>query len=267
MIATLTRFALALAAICPAALTARSEWSAVDHAQLRLLLSPAEEGRYLGGVEIVLEPGWYTYWRNPGEAGIPPSFDFSGSENVAEVEVLYPAPERHDDGTSVSLVYNDEVVFPLLVTPIEAGRPVLLAVQASFGVCSEVCIPTGASVSVSAPHDAEPDPLTAARLDAFVGRVPDPPAPGHFDVEQAMAEGEAILVDVRMPDSTYADLFVEPPAGWYIRQPSFVSRADGVSRYRIELDGRPAEAEIIGEQFRFVAAAGGEAIEEIVEIR
>ena len=95
MTATLLRIFFGLALAAPAqALAARSDWAAADQAQLRLLLSHAAAGPIEGGIEISLEPGWYTYWRTPGDAGVPPVFDFGGSRNVASVEVLYPAPER-----------------------------------------------------------------------------------------------------------------------------------------------------------------------------
>jgi DsbC/DsbD-like thiol-disulfide interchange protein len=214
----------------------------------------------------VLEPGWHTYWRNPGESGVPPVFDFSGSDNVASVEVLYPAPNRYDDGASVSLVYHDEVVFPLLVTPEAADRPVMLRLKAQFGVCSEVCIPTEASAEVELPVEATADPLAGARLARFLPYVPKAPEPGRFDIERVAAEADALVIDVRMPESSYSDLFADPPAGWYVAQPVFVSRSEGVSRYRLPLGGRPAGAAIDGQVFRFVAAAGGEAIEEFVVI-
>ena len=178
MTATLFRVALlACLAIPSGAQAARSDWAAADQAQLRLLLSGADGDRIAGGIEIVLEPGWYTYWSNPGEAGVPPVFDFSGSDNVAAVEVLYPAPERHDDGTSVSLIYRDDVVLPLAVTPATAGLPVTLRVEARFGVCSSVCIPTAAGASVTLPPAAPRDPLAEARLESFQDARADGPGP------------------------------------------------------------------------------------------
>src|SRR5258708_4657987 len=110
---------LIVSAFPATALGAHSGWSPADDAQMRLLLTPGNGGRIVGGVELVLDPGWYTYWRTPGEAGVPPLFDFSGSENVANVEVLYPAPMRKDADGTVSLIYQDEVVLPLTVTPKE----------------------------------------------------------------------------------------------------------------------------------------------------
>jgi DsbC/DsbD-like thiol-disulfide interchange protein len=253
-----------LAAAAPAA-AARSDWAPAEQSQLRLMLTQGEAGRLAGGIEIALEPGWYTYWRDPGEAGVPPTFDFSASDNVASVEVLYPAPERYDDGASVSLIYRDAIVFPLAVTPLDPARPVTLALSAEFGVCSEVCIPTRAGSAVTLAPPAPADPLADALIGRYAPRVPGPPEPGRFDIERVASEGDALLIDVRLPDSSYFDLFADPPSGWYIGQPALVSQQDGVARYRLPLDGRP-EAASAGETLRFVAVAGGEAIEETVEI-
>jgi hypothetical protein len=94
-----------------------------------------------------------------------------------------------------------------------------------------------------------------------------PPAAGRFDIESVTDQGNALAINVRMPDSSYSDLFVEPPAGWFVGQPVFVDRLGGVSRYRLSLDGKPRDQQIAGQEFRFVAVADGEAIEENVIIR
>lgn len=268
MTATLIRIVVILGLAAPTGvLAARSEWSTADRSQLRLLIAQPEDGSIEGGIEIVLEPGWHTYWRNPGETGVPPIFDFTGSDNVAEVEVLYPAPERYDDGASVSLIYRDEVVFPLAVTALRPGEPVILRVDASFGVCREICIPTRTGSEVTLSPSRQPDPLSAARLESYRPRVPKAPEPGRFEVEKIEVEADALLIDILMPDTAYADLFAEPPPGWNLGQPTLISRAGGTARFRLALAGRPDGADIIGQHFRFVAVAGGEAIEEAVTIR
>jgi DsbC/DsbD-like thiol-disulfide interchange protein len=267
MKARLLPWLLGFAALPVAAHAARSDWAPAEQSQLRLLVGEAADGSISGGIEVRLEPGWYTYWRNPGDAGVPPVFDFSGSENVADVEVLYPTPERHDDGVGVSLIYRDEVVFPLTVIPTDPGRGISLRVAASIGVCRDICIPTSADAAVTLARPAEPDPLADALVDRYRPRVPKPAEPGRFDVERVTVDADALLIDVRAPESGYLDLFSEPPPGWYLGQPAFVSRSDGVSRYRLALDGKPKDAPIEGQRFRFVAVSGGEAIEEAVEIR
>jgi len=250
------------------ALAARSDWSQADRSQMRLLLGTSADGTMTGGLEVLIEPGWHTYWRNPGESGIPPEFDFSGSTNVASVEVLYPAPERYDDGASVSLVYRDEVVFPLRVEPLRPQTPVVLRVRARFGVCSQICIPTHAESELAAdPDQAASDPLADARIAQFEARVPAEPQSGELAIEAATVSDEALLIDVRMPDSSYTDLFVDPPAEWLIGQPRFLTRENGISRYRLALPAEIREHGLAGQLLRFVAVAGGSAVEETVEIR
>jgi len=248
------------------ALAARSGWSPADQSQMRLLLTRASDGGLEAGVEIVLEPGWYTYWRNPGEAGVPPVFDFSASENLSDVEVRYPAPLRKDAGGATSLIYQDEVVFPLTLIPRDASLPITLRLSAKFGVCSEICVPTQSSAEVTLQPDAAADPLSTERLRGFEERVPKAAEPGRFDIEAVADSGDALTIDVRMPESSYSDLFAEPPEGWFIGQPAFVARIGGVSRYRLPLSGRPRDAQIKGQKFRFVAVTSGEAIEKAVEI-
>ena len=67
------------------------------------------------GVQIRLKAGWHTYWRYPGNSGVPPQFDFSGSQNVKEVHVLWPAPERLSEAGGVSIGYAHDLTMPLHV--------------------------------------------------------------------------------------------------------------------------------------------------------
>src|SRR3712207_2310915 len=85
------------------------------HSQVRLLSGGRQGETWLAGIQITLDAGFKTYWRNPGESGLPPSFDWSRSENVAGVEVRWPAPKRHEDAAGVAYVYGQKVVLPLVV--------------------------------------------------------------------------------------------------------------------------------------------------------
>src|SRR3974390_3241401 len=75
------------------------------------------------GIEIRLKPGWHTYWRYPGDAGVPPRFDFSGSRNVGAVTVLWPAPRRMaEQGLSI-IGYTGDVILPLVIVPPDRAKP------------------------------------------------------------------------------------------------------------------------------------------------
>lgn len=241
-----------------AAPPARSDWDVSDFSRVRLLLSPATQtgagNRVDGGVEIQLEPGWHTYWRVPGDAGVPPQFDFSGSQNIADVTVHYPVPERYDDGASISVVYKDRVVFPLTIEPADPKLPVTLAMGLFYGACAEVCIPVKASRIAALAPGSKPDPLARIAIAEFRRKLPEPAAPG-FQVSSVVRETEALLINAEIPPATdKPDLFSEGPADWYLGQPSFVSRSGDRATFRLSLGGVPADAKLDG-VFNFLLVA------------
>ena len=110
--------------------------------QLRLLAGSRSGAVLLGGIAFQLQPGWHTYWRNPGDSGVPPRFDFSKSDNVEAVTVLWPAPKKFDDGAGgVSLGYHDQIVLPLRIVAKSVDKPVTLRAAIDYAVCEKICIP------------------------------------------------------------------------------------------------------------------------------
>ena len=84
--------------------------------------SKADDAVLRAGIEVKLRPGWKTYLALSGRrSGVPPHFDFSGSENLKKADVLYPAPHLFTDETGQSLGYKDTVIFPVVVSPSAAG--------------------------------------------------------------------------------------------------------------------------------------------------
>ena len=121
------------------------------------------------GVEIRLSAGWHTYWRYPGDAGVPPQFSFTGSQNVKQVDVLWPAPERMVDSGGTSIGYSTGVILPLRVVPQEAGKPVALRLKPDYAICEKLCVPAEASgeLTLASGRASQDAALTAAE-----GRVP-----------------------------------------------------------------------------------------------
>lgn len=99
-----------------------------------------DSGTHMAGLRLTMAPGWKTYWRAPGEAGLPPLFDWSGSENLAGLRVHWPVPEIFDQEGMRSIGYYDSVVLPLEIAPDGAG-PIRLAGSIDLGVCKDVCVP------------------------------------------------------------------------------------------------------------------------------
>lgn len=125
-----------------------------------------DDGRHVAGLSISLAPGWKTYWRAPGDGGIPPLFNWSGSSNVADVEVRYPVPDVFQQNGIRTIGYQDRVLFPLLIKPHDAAGTIRLTGEIEIGVCEEICIPVAFSISAElTPVRRESAALTAALAD------------------------------------------------------------------------------------------------------
>lgn len=177
----LSAIALLMAAIAAlffakGASAARSE--AFENPAVTARLMTAENGVAPGagtlsaGLDLELGEGWKTYWRSPGEVGIPPSVDWSGSQNVADVEVLWPAPERFTAFGIENFGYHDEVVFPLRVTLTKPGQPVRLRAHVNILTCSEICVPQTFALDLSLPAGTGIDSDAADRITMFAEKVP-----------------------------------------------------------------------------------------------
>src|SRR6202789_2056017 len=144
-----------------------TDWTLAAKSQARLIAG----GGNLAGFEIALSPGAITYWRDPGDAGLPPTLDFSGSDNVASVEPQFPAPKRikEADGGEAS-GYDGSVVFPLAVKPRDPTKPVTLKLTADFAVCEKVCLPAKAHLELKLPSTPA-SPLSGA-IQAALSTVP-----------------------------------------------------------------------------------------------
>ncbi len=171
--------------------------------------------RGLAGVQIRLDPGWHTYWRSPGDSGVPPQFDWSGSKNLKQAQVLYPAPHRFADANGSAIGYEDEVVFPVKITPERPDEPVELKLNVAYGLCKTLCIPNEASLSLDLPPQVAARQTQDLLLERFVGLVPKPvaqgelPALGGVEAKLDAAKPE-LRIDALFPEgATGSDLFIE----------------------------------------------------------
>jgi DsbC/DsbD-like thiol-disulfide interchange protein len=249
-----------------------SPWGEDLQSSARLIAARAHGesgGRvFRAAVEIKLKAGWHTYWRYPGDSGVPPVLDFSKSQNVKTLTMLYPAPARFPDGAGGSSIgYQGDVILPLHVVPQDASKPVTLDLKLSYAVCEKLCVPAEANLQL---------PLTGAETanDSTVGaaeaRVPkhadigDSGTPAIWAVHREPGPGKPrVVVDVAAPADAPAVLFAEgPTAQWALPLPMPVAGAPaGLQRFSFELDGLPPGEKSDGATLRLTAVSGGKAIE------
>jgi DsbC/DsbD-like thiol-disulfide interchange protein len=123
-----------------------------------------ESGTQMSALRLDLAEGWKTYWRAPGEAGIPPQFDWSGSDNVASVRVHWPTPEVFHLNGMRTIGYKHHLVLPLEITPRDASRPIHLSASIDMGVCRDICGPGSLRLGADLPQGGTPDAAIRAAL-------------------------------------------------------------------------------------------------------
>jgi DsbC/DsbD-like thiol-disulfide interchange protein len=123
-----------------------------------------ERGTYVAALRLQLSDGWKTYWRSPGDAGIPPGFDWRGSRNLGKVTITWPTPEVFDQGGMQSIGYSRELVLPVEITPTRADRPVRLKGSVDLGLCKDICIPGQLHFDHKVDAGAARNPAIAAAL-------------------------------------------------------------------------------------------------------
>lgn len=265
-----------LSAVLPAAAADTSAWDNDLRSAVRLIGAGAihESGaRTLrAGVEIKLQPGWKTYWRYPGDSGVPPAFDFSSSDNVKSVTVLWPAPSRFSDGSGHSIGYKSSVIFPLRVAPRDASKPVKLRLKLDYAVCETLCVPAQAKAELALTGASGSQDATLKSAEARVPKTAKLGEGSGLTVHKAWrdtsSEKPRVIVDVAAAVGAEVDLFAEGPTSeWALPLPTPVADAPaGTKRFVFELDGLPSGAKPQGASIKLTATAGQEAVETVFRL-
>jgi DsbC/DsbD-like thiol-disulfide interchange protein len=268
---TIVAFAIALASAGTAARAAdASPWDADARAGMRLIAgtsSHTANGPLRAGVEIRLSSGWKTYWRYPGDSGVPPRFDFAASQNVKSVEVAWPAPHAFTDDSGTSIGYKDGVIFPLRVVPEDPKRPVILRLKLDYAVCEKLCVPAEGRAELALPRQSSSLDGVLAHAEALVPRRAKLGDGAPLAVRGLRREGGGdrprIIVDIAAPGPEPAQLFVEGPTpDWALPVPAPIAgAAAGLRRFAFTLDGVPPGATVSGAALRLTLVANGSAIE------
>ena len=243
-----------------------SPWQRDGHSAVRVLAGSRSGAVLLGGIAFQLQPGWKTYWRTPGDSGVPPRFDFSKSENIEAVTVLWPAPMKFDDGAGGnSLGYHDHVVLPLRIVAKNTDKPVTLRAAVNYAVCDKLCVPVEADVELAFTSVASTED---SALFAALDTVPKPANvgdPNPLTIRDVKREGKStVLVDVAAPpEAGTISLFVEGPTpDWALPVPKLLEHSPaGVRRFSFELDGLPPDTNPEGAALKLTLVGGDRSYE------
>ncbi len=218
MIRAIAALCLTIAAAAPAAAEGVFGQK-LDYARLSLHAGWAEGARRVAGLRLELAPGWKTYWRSPGDAGVPPQFDWSGSENLAAAEVLWPSPEVFSSFGARTIGYSGRMVLPVVLTPEDPAKPVKVRLDFAYGVCREICIPAVETIALDIPPGApeEGGVFIRAALDSRPATAEQAGLSATCEVTGAGEERRfSAALDYALPPVSAPVVVVEGPEGvWF----------------------------------------------------
>ncbi|MCG8690940.1 MAG: hypothetical protein MI806_07000 [Minwuiales bacterium] len=250
-----------------------SPWQETDHSRLRLVSAQSAVGaaeHVQLGLEFRLEPGWKIYWRSPGDAGIPPHFDWSASANLAEASVDWPAPNRFRFFGLETFGYEDGVVLPVRARLAEAGRATRIHLRMRYAVCSNICVPHDEELTLNLPAGSPQSTAHAAKIARYAMKVPTR-APGkHFKIDRVSAEGagrDQVLLISAIAERPFGlpDMLVEAPGRYVFGRPELTLSDDGKrADFRIHVDAGKSGKPLTGLPMTVTLIDGARAVERQV---
>ena len=252
-----------------------SAWDTGLHAAARLIagsvINTGDATFLRAGVEIRLDLGWHTYWRDPGDSGVPPTFDFAGSQNVKSVTVLWPAPARFPDGAGgQSIGYLGELIFPLRIVPNDAAKTSTLRLKLDYAVCANLCIPAEANLALPLYGGIVAIEKALSAAEARVPRREPLGSSGSLVIRSIHRDAHGrVVVEVAAPEGSPVDLFVEGPTPeWSLPLPDPIATpaTPETRRFTFELDGLPPGANAEGAPLTFTVVSPTDAIEVVTPL-
>jgi DsbC/DsbD-like thiol-disulfide interchange protein len=261
MLKFLLAILLSLVAVLP--LAEASSTASADRSAARLFQAATSDGAWTAGIEIKLADGWKTYWRMPGDSGVPPQFDWSKSTNLKSVAIGWPAPRRYRDAAGETIGYTTRVVFPLHIEPVDGSKPVNAVLSLFYAVCKDICIPVQADLALEFSLSPPPSLRDKTLLDSFAARIPAAPSSSMIPAIQALrlagvAKGHVLEVTLKdsLPSKT-ADIFIEGYPKAYFRKPAPAQPGSSeVSTFHLTVDGLDDAAELRGKQLTVTVVSG-----------
>ena len=154
---------------------AKSEESLNKHSFLEIVPKDSllyDKKHFYFGVKIILEEGWKTYWKNPGEAGAPLSIDFNNSSEILENEILFPFPKKFTDYDIETIGYEKEIIFPVKLKLDETKNKLISKINLQYLVCKDICIPISIEKNLNHSLDKSSKNIKKSILYNYLKKVP-----------------------------------------------------------------------------------------------
>lgn len=236
-----------------------------DYVGARLIEGQSKPSGTEVGLAIDLQDGWYTYWRMPGDNGLAPSFDWSASENIKDVQVSWPAPKRFTTFDMHSFGYDKDVMFPMLLTPVNRDAKMIVNMKVDMVVCHEICVPQTVHVTRAINREANKQDLAMLRQ---VGKtVPAKDSSKNLQLGAAVLGKDSVVITATAKDgfTDKAELIIETPHAALTNPPEIMIDEKDNTRAVMKVkapEGLDLAKELFGQKTTVTVINGADAVEK-----
>jgi len=253
-------------------LVAAAQDDAQQHAQAQLISATTGVGKLPVldmGLDIALNDGFYTYWKMPGDNGLAPTFDWSGSTNVKDVAVSWPTPKRITLMDMNSFGYEQGVLFPLAVTPQEPGKAVTLKLKLTLMVCHDICIPQETTIERTFAEGDSVKSDSYTKIEEAKKRLPARDNTARLGIDTTVLGKDAVVVTAfaKQGFGENADLIIETPNSMLTAKPEITPPAAKGDKYVMKVKGpdkTDLTKELFGKTVQILLINGEDAVEKTV---
>lgn len=252
---------------------AAGPWLDQEQARLRLIAGNRTGKTVRVGLQFALQPGWKIYWRAPGDAGYPPTVDWSGSDNLAGAEMLWPVPHRFSLFGLETFGYSDEVVLPIDARTERSGEAARIRANVDYLVCEQICIPRQAMLSLDLPPGRSSSSREGTLIDSYRALVPGDGTAVGLSLREAVLTGDMEKPVLRVTARSQTpfqtpDVLIEAPPGFSFGKPKTDVR-DGGTTAVVDLPvvSAPAQAVLEGKRLTLTITDGQRGMEREVVAR
>jgi DsbC/DsbD-like thiol-disulfide interchange protein len=258
---------IGLCALLPSAplMAASSDWATNEGGRMRLILLPeGSDGLRQGALVIEPKPGWITYWKEPGDVGIPPAITPAPGALTTVETIGFPVPKVLMNGEMIDVGYDHPVTLPLSLKHAPNDKAVTLS--AFVGVCQNICIPFQADLSVAPDPSGTANPVESALVAAAHARVPAGPSEDFHVIDHRMsADEKQLVVRLKMPASASAPkVFVSGPSGHVFVTAEASSGAAGETVLTVPIGKLPKKYKLAGKHWGILVVSGNHAMETVL---
>ncbi|MBY3213544.1 cytochrome C biogenesis protein [Rhizobium laguerreae] len=241
-----------------------SAWADNEGGRMRLVaLAPDAAGKIRAALQIEPKPGWITYWKEPGNSGIPPQITIAAASGVTLDAIAYPVPKHFFKGAIEDIAYDAPVTLPLSLTAAGKG-PVTIDAAAFIGICKDICIPFQANLQLKLGPAIQSHPQEEAILQAADARLPKPPSQDFDVTAHAMSpDRKTLSLDLVLPGEgkTAPDIIVTGPSGYAFTKQIGGKRDGRTFKVDIAIGKLPKDYDIAGKQWSVLVIDGERAME------